>query len=401
MSTERWTAEERYLLDTVPGALKSGVELLQWWRRTDAAASYARTYAESFVFNRPEDTSFGFFDAATLSSGPLAVNGNVQQMFYDQPKSPRQQGRRTAEWMDRQIREFVHHYFLRISDFRRPQPAAGGQGPSGDPERAGFGFSQRYYQPAADGEPRRFDPGEEDRIVDLRRLGKDFDWIVLRAPIYDFRFELKPLGNAGPQLALPFPASSYLVLSPDLVVDESRPEEGVLGRYGFGYAFVRNTQPSVLAYGPGELGPAFELLVWEVRDNGEVTVRASFAANQPTAVLALSIDPVVWGFGLAGMLGAAVRARLAPLRRRYRRLPWSGLRFDPVFPAIDLLNAVTFGRAAKRWRISREQLKKESLFIHFLLYYQTLLGSLQTWRQVHDWLDAEALPDFVRTGRSS
>ncbi len=412
MSDEPWTREERDLLEAVPAALRGGVELLEWWRATDAARSYAETYEESFVFNRPEDTSFGFFDRAPLSSGPLAVNGNVQRMFYDEPKSPPARGGRAAEWMDEQVREFVLHYFLRISDFRRPQPVAEdrrplpgldflSQCPDDAPERVGFGFSQLYHRRAG-GAVGSFGAGDRERIVDLRRLGDDYEWIVLRNPIFDFKFRLKPFGDGGPQLVLPLSGCNYLVLSPDFVIDERRPEDGVLGRYGLGYAFVRDPRPGVLAYGPGELEPAFELLVWEVRTSGEVTVRATFVANEPTAMLNLALDPFAWGFELAEALGPeAVNDLLAPFRRFYRRLPWSRLRFDPVFPAIDLLNAATLGQAGERLCISRRQLKKDFLFLHFRQHRQTLLGSLQTWRQIPDWLDAESLPDFVRTGRSA
>ena len=210
------------------------------------------------------------------------------------------------------------------------------------------------------------------------------------------------IGSGGPQLVLPIRQFNYLVVSPDFVVDERRPEPGVLGRYGFGYAFVDRPEPSVLAYGPGELQPAFERLVWEVRDSGEVTVRATFVAYEPTAMLHLSIDPLVWGFQLLDLLGTPrVRDFLAPFRRFYHRLPTSRLRFDPVFPAIDLLNVLTLNQAAERLCISRERLEKEFLFIHFLQHYQTIVGSLRTWRQIPDWLDRAALPPFVLTGRSS
>ena len=108
-----------------------------------------------------------------------------------------------------------------------------------------------------------------------------------------------------------------------------------------------------------------------------------------------------WIVFAGAMAPAAVNHALAPLRRFYRRLPWSGLRFDPIFPAVDLLNAVTFGQAGERLCISRRQLQKEFLFLHFLQHRQALVGSLQTWRQVPDWLDTKALPSFVRTGRSA
>ncbi|NJL26552.1 MAG: hypothetical protein HC897_01090 [Thermoanaerobaculia bacterium] len=81
------TQDEQDLLDAVPAALRSGIELLEWWRKTDAADSYAYRYPETQTLNRPEDKSFGFFDTVELSTGSQRINGNVQDMFYDEPKA--------------------------------------------------------------------------------------------------------------------------------------------------------------------------------------------------------------------------------------------------------------------------------------------------------------------------
>ncbi len=407
------THDERLLLERVPEALRSGTELLQWWLRTDAANAYSRTYPETYVFNRPEDTSFGFFDTAQLSTGTIEVNGNVQEMFYDEPKTARGGRSNAAQWMARQVREFVLRYFLRVSDFRPPQrmpekhsPAPPGLGflsqcPRDASDRAGFGFQQLYRQtPTGDWE--RFRDSRRDAIVDLRRVGTDFSTLVLRNPIFDFQFELRPLGSQGPRFSLPLREFNYVALSPAFVVDEESPQPGVLGRYGLGYAFVKKPQPSTLGYGPGELEPAFELLVWTVHETGEVTVRATFAAERPRAALRLALDPFVWGFQLADTFGPdGLKSALSPWKRFYRSLPGAGLRFDPVFPSLRLLELLTLGQARERFCISIEQLEKEFLFLHFQQHYQTLLGSLQTWRQIPDWLDSESLPAFVVDGRSS
>ncbi len=425
--------EESELLERVPAALRSGRELLDWWRHTDAAGSYARTYPETYVFNRPEDRSFGFFDRAPLSSGTIAVNGNVQEMFYDEPKTARGGGEsveQAAEWMAEQVREFVLHYFLRVSDFRQPQrtPEPHAPTPPGlgllsqcipDPaQRQGFGFQQLYYRGgpthATPGLWHRFRETRRDAIVDLRTLGpggtstsdantsdSDLDLLVLRNPIYDFQFKLQPFGPQGPSLSLPLSEFNYLALSRDFVVDEHHPEPGILGRYGFGYAFVRKPEPSALGYGPGELEPAFELLVWTVHASGQVTVRATFVAERPRAMLRLAADPFAWGFQFANTFGPpSVKRFLQPWKRFYHSLPGSGLRFDPVFPALRLLDVATLGQASKRFCISTEQLEKEFLFLHFQQHYQTILGSLQTWRQIPDWLDAASLPAFVLDGRT-
>lgn len=413
MTTSPLTPDEQALLDGIPAALRGGTELLHWWQRTHSAGTYAETFPETYVFNRPEDTSFGFFDTVELSTGRVKINGNVQDMFYDEPKTARSGSSGAAEWTAEQVREFVLHYFLRVSDFRQPQrapeshlPTPPGLGflsqcPRDFKGQVGFGFQQLFRHSAEEGWA-RYRESERSAIVDLRRVGREIDALVLRNPIYDFQFDFKPFGDQGPKLSLPLSEFNYLVLSPDFVIDETRPEPGVLGRYGFGYAFVRKPEPSLLGYGPGELEPAFELIVWTVHESGEVTVRATFVAERPRAVLQLSVDPLVWGFQLADAFGPdSVKTMLRPWKSFYRSLPGSNLRFDPVFPAIRLLDLMTFGQARQRLCISKEQLEKEFLFLHFQQHYQTILGSLQTWRQIPDWLDRKALPAFVIDGRSS
>lgn len=411
----RFDSDDVDVLQAVEVALADGTELLRWWQAEDAAGyPDSETFPEAFVFNRPLDKSFGFFGQAPVAGATLPVNGNVQEMFYDEPKSASPSGGKTAEWMDRQIREFVLHYFMRVSDFRLPQqfpephppPPPGfkflSQCPADQPQRAGFGFIQKLYK-RSNGEIGRFRRSERNAIVDLRRLYDEFDWIVLRNPIFDFSFQFSPFGNYGPQLVLPLSQFNYLVTSRDFVIDQQRPEPGVLGRYGFGYAFIRSRQPSLLAYGPGQLEPGFELLVWDVHDDGRVTVRASFTANQPTGVLNVSIDPLVWGLEATGLVfnSPAVTAQLTSFQRFYESLPGGSIRFDPVFPAVRLLDVLTLGQSSRRLCISTAQIMKEFLYLHFLQHYQTILGSLQTWRQVPDWLDESTVPAFARDGFST
>lgn len=62
--------------------------------------------------------------------------------------------------------------------------------------------------------------------------------------IFDFSLSVNPLGGNGQQLTVPLEESSFLVLSSDFIRDESQPEvdvvgRTVIGRYGFGYAFIK------------------------------------------------------------------------------------------------------------------------------------------------------------------
>jgi len=425
MSEDSFTDSERDLLDAVPDALKNGVELLDWWRHADAAGSYEERYDETTVFNRPEDKSYGFFDSVELSKkGKVRINGNVQEMFYDEPKAPPDAKLEAIadEWMDSQIREFILRYFMRISDFRQPElvaeshpeppPGLGflSQCPNDEEDVTGFGFSQLFYKKRGSDKIGKFAENEQDKIVDLRRLDDEYEWIVLKNPIFGFGFDFKPfgsffetfLGAAGPQVKLPAKVFNYLVLSKDFVVNETKPEKGIRSRYGFGYAFVNDPEPSVYGYGPGQLEPAFEQLVWEVHDSGEITVRAAFVAEEPTKILKLSVDPFAWGFQFTKAIGGELPEFLKPIKRTWDDLPFTNVTFDPVLPTVRLLNFLTAGEAKKRFCISKDQVIKQALFLHFQQHYQTIVGSLQTWRQIRDWtVKEDKLPAWVVSGKSA
>ncbi len=404
---ETFSETEDRLIEALPDALDDGVALLEWWRETDPEMGYRDWYRETETRNRPDDRSYGFFDSVELPSSAEAVpiNGNVQEMFYDEPKAPPDYEGAANEWMHGQIREFILKYFMRISDFRQPE-LAGGDGDDG--EVTGFGFSQLYYK-RRDGEIGKFAAGERDRIVDLRRFQDEYEWIVLKNPIFGFGFGFKlfgpmfesMIGVSGPEVKLPAKVFNYLVISNDFVVNEPSPEGGVVGRYGFGYAFLNDPEPSVYGYGPGRLQPAFEQMVWEVHESGSVRVRAAFVAQEPDAILKLSVDPMAWGFQLTKALGGEVPGILKPAKRFWDRLPLTNLSFDPVLPAVGLLNTLTLGQADRIFGVSKDKIIKEALFVHFLQHYQTIVGSLQTWRQIEDWTATESLPDWVKTGVSS
>src|SRR5262245_12057139 len=113
-----FTVQDRAILGQVESALANGLRLKGWWDHTDATNSYTDRFDTVCTFNRP-DHSFAFFDQALLHGKPLPVMGDVMGLFYDQTKTPTESVAST--WMRDQIREFILHYFMRVSDFRRPQ----------------------------------------------------------------------------------------------------------------------------------------------------------------------------------------------------------------------------------------------------------------------------------------
>lgn len=409
----RLTAEDLAIIERVEGFLRDGLALNRWWTQADATNSYAERFPLDREFNRPAG-AYGFFDQVQLETGPLPVLGNVQEMFYDQPKSPVTSQAATAEWTRDQIREFVLHYFMRISAFREPEAyvpdrrMAPGEFlqslswcPQEDIQRRGFGFRQLYYKLKSTGEVGKFPTRERPAIVDLRELYTKYEWIVLRVRIFDFNFTFKPFGPNGPAVVVPLNEQSNLIMSSEFVEDEQNPERGLLGRYGLGYAFVKELTPGLTAYGPGEFRAAIETFRFDVLESGETRVRMVFVADRPQRVANIPLDPVNWSFSLADFFSFGLTSRLlAPVKNMIDRLPANVTTFDPVFPSISFVNALTRNQAADALCISRQTLEVEFLIKHFMQHYQTLVGSLSTWRQVRDWLDGAALPEWIVAGRS-
>jgi len=407
-------AGERRIVDSVETYLERGRELRAWWQRAIERDEFGDKFPLSFTYNRP-DYSFGFFDRTAVEGRELPIMGNYQTMFYDQPKGPARERRVDSDWMRSQVREFVLRYFMRVSDFRQPQPyrpqehhdplpllAPFSLCPKDEEEIVGFGYSQLFYKLAADGRIGRFPEAERNAIVDLRRIGPFYEWIVLKVDIFDFSFTVAPLGGAGPSFSLPLTEASYLVLNRDFVLDEERPGRGELGHYGLGYAFVKNPQPGLFGFGPGEFDAAVQLIDFHVRDDGRVRVDAAFVSNRPTRVLALSPNPFRWAQVATNLFtGGRGSAWLAPLVSFVDGLPGGDLRFDPVPPSLATANVLTAGYAARELCISMREVEKIFLMRHFLQHFQTLAGSLQTWRQIADWEDERRLPAWVIDGRSA
>lgn len=410
---EPYSEDEIALLDSVESFLARGRELLAWWDATYPRDAFAHRFELGRTFN-DADTSFGFFDEVTVEGRPMPAMGNFQEMFYDQPKTPAGASpQAAADWMREQMRQFVLRYFMRVSDFRAPegfaetwQPPSSGifeplsWCPRADAGLRGFGFQQLYYK-RRDGEIGRFPQDERFAIVDVRELGRTYDWIVVKVCIFDFKFVFAPFGSSLPQVVVPLAEDSYLVLSRDFIVDEERPSRDMLGRYGIGYSFIKNPRPGTIGYGPGEFEAAIETIHFEVFADGSVRVPMVFVANRPERIVNLRLDPLGWGLALADWmtLGMA-RPFLDPFRRALAGRPTSAGGLDPVYAYIDAANFLSGGLSSQTLCISREQLDRDFLLQHYMQHYQTIAGSLGTWRVVPDWLDDARLPDWVLRGRT-
>lgn len=402
--------EDFRILGSVEQTLADGVALKGWFEAAEASGSFAESFEVVREFNQA-DRSFGFYDRVDLGGGRiLPVMGTVDDSLFDRPKQA------SSDLVRDEFREFVLRYFMRVSDYRQPEAytsdeelrvASGyARGLSWcrqrEPSDIGFGFSQHYYKLRETGAVGKFHAREEWTIVDLREIGEIYEWIVLKVRIFNFNMTFRLLGSEQAKLVIPLLEESYLVVSRDFVLNEEDPEPGVLASYGFGYAFLRNVNEGLLAYGPGEFDSAIELIQFHVLESGETRAHLVFVVNRPDRIVNATLDPIDWGFRLADLMSFGLASNLfGPLRNTLGRLPLRLGPFDPVSAYVAAANQLTGGLAAEELCISREQLEKDFLVQHFMQHYQMLTGSLLTWRRFPDWLDPESLPKWIITGRNS
>ncbi len=408
------TEDDRTILDSAEGFLSDGLALKRWFEATQQSGSFANRFESMHTYNR-SDRSFGFFGEAPLDKGTMPVMGLIDDVFYDFPKGADTGRGKAVEIMKAQIREFVLHYFLRISDYRQPERAPdpeAEQVPSylrplswraeADIHRSGMEFTQRYYKSAATGKIGKFEGNEVRAVADLRHVGSKYSWMILQLKIFDFTITVKPAGNTGPQVQMPLKEESYLIVTPDFITDRESPEPGIAGEYGFGYAFIKNPGRGPFAYGPGEFEAAFQTINFRVLDTGEVRVRMPFVSNRPDKIMNFSLDPVDWGLNLADRLTLGIGSSLVkPIRAAWQE--WAGMTgpaADPVVAGINVADFISMGQSSKQLNITLDQLNRGFLVRHSLQHYMTVFGSLRTWRQIPDWR-SESLPEWVVDGNSS
>ncbi|MEQ1825188.1 MAG: hypothetical protein ABL921_04555 [Pirellula sp.] len=402
----------KQMLARIETALSNGLELKRWWESAEQRDPIQK-FDLTRSFNQPVNC-YGFFDTATIDGRSRPVIGLVEDRLFDHSVSA------STDKLRENLREFVLRYLMRISDFRKPMSISESDRAMvpqplrflswcdrNQPERKGFGYSQLVCKCRANNEIRQINEEARFQIADLRQIRQDLVWLVLGVRIFDFSIKFIPFGIHFPQMTIPLDESSNLVLNDEFIEDDSNPHLDsngmkVIGSYGFGYAFVKNQDESLLGYGPGEFDIAFQLIHFRLYDNGLIRVRLVFVANRPERIVNIPVAPVDWGLSALKLVSMGMADSLInDIRPAVRRFPFRLGNFDPVLTAVRLSNVFSGGFAAKRLCISREQLEKTFLVKHFGQHYQMINGALQTWRGIEDWTDEASLPEWVKSGVSS
>jgi len=397
-------------LPSVSDYLEKGLDLKRWWDQVSAETGdipQDQQFPLIRAYNRAT-RAYGFFGEAPVRGKMMRVMGNVQELFFDQPRGPAAANADHVEWIRAQLEEFVLKYFMRISSFRPPDVFVDTANPTPPPalerlswcptaseERVGFGFSQLFNKKKGADTIDPFQSYDEHAIVDQRDVGRLFEWLLLKVRIFDFAFKTRPFGQGGPELVFGLNEESYLVVQKEFIKHEYRPPNihggafKILADYGIGYAFVKNPIAGPFAYGPGEFDAAIELINFRIYETGYISVRMIFVANRPTQTLNLTVDPIDWSFQIADAFSMGLASRMfAPAKTVLERIPFR-FSFDPVSLYLAGTNLVSGGAAARTLCISQETLDKLFLAQHFRQHYQTVLGSTETWLTVPDWLDTK------------
>lgn len=411
--TPIWDARDRIVVEDTPRALSDALQLKQWWEQKEAGGTYANPFELVRTYNRAERVT-GFFDTAQLNGKEFPVMGLVQEMVFDKAKQAH------PEMVRDELREFVLHYFLRVSSTREPEAfIPRDQYTKADVRRAlqpfsfcpdpidiqaGFGYTQLYYKLREAGHIGKFPAHLQPRIVDLRTIGSIYEWVVLQVNIFDFNLNYAPFADGLFSLVVPLKEESYIAISRDFISSQDNPTPNLLGRYSIGYALLKPAPTkTIFAYGPGHFTAGFQTLTFEIDRKGETRVQMVFVSNRPTQVMNIDLNLVSWGFGLADLMTFGLTSRfLEPVKNALQQFSPRLENFDLVMTYIAFVNLLTGGLAQDQLCASLESLEKNPMLLtHFMEHYHLISGALMTWRKVQNWLNPDDVPEIVREGTSS
>jgi hypothetical protein len=311
-----FTAHERFLVEKTEEAVRDGKQLEDWMR----AQPYERIQfpldlKKSYTLpNRP----YGYFGTMQLNGRAETVMGARQEVDF---------GPVTTANPILTLTNFVMGEFL---------PRAHWTYPDGHP--GGFSIEQSIYRSAA-GEYGKFGEGERTGVVDWRRLGTEFDWVLLTVQIHDFVMNFGPIVKRFKEAACVAPQKDFVRIA-------DKPAKGYAFEIAVGYPFVAFAPiPNVFGFGPGKFGVAVKTYTFRLTDAGELQVVMNFAAAPRCQK--------VFDFG--------------------KSVP------DPIYGGAALLHKLTFG--AFKTEPFHNQLDANMLGQHCRVHQALMEGVAGVWRE--------------------
>ena len=378
-------ADDLVILGQVDAQIAMGHELKTWWRENRDTRVLMNRVPIARQVHQP-DTNYGFLMDAHLKRGTLPVGGVVQDQAFRRPKLQPSCAPDDPQWMKKQLRTFVTKYFMRMAGTLPPRTGTEG--------REGWGYQQMYYKLAATGAIGKFPAAQQTLIVPLDEVGTKYSWIVFLVKVhqFDLSFGIPGVSN-WPNVTLSMTQPVHTVMTADFLVNEDSPEPGVLGRYGYGYSVVPDlAHRSAVTAGPSTITNTIEMLSFRVLDTGEVRAHMVFITPQPPRI----VDPVLLAFDVADRLSFGTASSVfGPLKTLLERIEPD---VDPIYFSIDLLNTISVGLAAQEFGISRQNLFRKLMNLHFTDVYKMYNLAASHFAMVRDWTDSSKLPDWATAG---
>ncbi|MGH9718679.1 MAG: hypothetical protein ACRD8O_00570, partial [Bryobacteraceae bacterium] len=246
-----FSAQERFLIEKTEEAIRDGVQLERWCRDSDREGKLKLFDLNLKKKFRVPNKAQGFFGALEISGKSTSVMGCIQDVDF---------GRLEGPGALKKIEDFVCGQFL---------PRANWKYPDGYP--GGFTIEQSLHKLTGGGYA-RFAGTDASGCIDWRRLGKDFDWVLLTVGIHDFVMDFGPYRKRFKEAACVSPCPQFLHIV-------ERPAPGIAHEVSIGYPFVAFAPiPNVFGFGPGKFGAAVKLFSFLLTDDNRLRVRMYFAA---------------------------------------------------------------------------------------------------------------------------
>jgi len=412
------TEEDAAILPHIPRADRLGRELKDWYEDMAGRDAFTDEFKLLKFFGASGDSDCGYIETADLPSGKYEVMGEIQDLLFDSTRSTsaKPPAKAELEKINEQLREFALHYFMRttapraaIAEPVKSHPAPFlkwlDQAPRMNDEREDIGFFQLYGQRIGTQEIEVFKKSEQSAVMDMRDLVKDYDWVLVKARLFDFQLLFNVL---PPVLGFQFPFAFedtqeflYGLVTPAFFCDEQKPRKGVLGEYGMGFALVAPpADQSPLTVGPEVFTMGMNYFRFIVYETGEIRTTVTFACNQLKGLMPLPVSPINWGLmGFDVLTDGRASKLLEPLTKGADKLPLGKARFDPVLTTIKTMNRVTGGALGRDYGISTDNIFKWILRKHGTVFNQQMSEAGRVWRAFPDWLATDELPLYIRHGR--
>jgi hypothetical protein len=315
---ESFSAQDKLLVEKTEEAIRDGLQLEAWMRRQheemlDFPVPLNRKY------NLP-NKAFGYFGNMQLNGQPISIMGVRQEVEFGPISAAGDPGEL--------VRNFVLGEFLKRANWTYPDGYPGG-----------FGIEQSIYR-SVNGGYAKFAGDVCVGCVDWRKLGTEYDWVLLTVQIHDF------VMNFGPFKAR-LKEAACVTMHPDFVHINEKPAPGYALEVAVGYPFVGVAPiPNFFGFGPGKFGIACKLYSFLVTDKKELRVIMNFAAAPRCAK--------VFDFG--------------------KRIP------DPIYGGAAALRRITFGM----WNPEpfHNKLDSNMLSQHGRVHQALMEGVSKVW---NDW----------------